>query len=68
MLYTDKEILETILEASISLCSVLLSLLEDDLRDSEAYKLANIASFQLCAAADMFFYNVRNRCSEEYDD
>ena len=24
--------------------------------------------FQLRTVADMFFYNVRNRCSEEYDD
>ena len=75
MLYTDKEILETIREARSSLCDIMFSLLDFHLKSPEAAKVAidvnaqlRVANAYLRAASEMCSYNIRKRYPEEYDD
>lgn len=68
MLYTDKEILRTISEAGITLCDVIFHLVNDGLKDSEAFNSAVMLHFQLKAVAEMCIENICDSFPEEYDD
>lgn len=65
MFFTDEEIYEAILEANLDVCDLLISLLENDQQNSDAYHIANSLKDQLDSVSSMLRTNMQKRFEVE---